>query len=217
MHDGRGILLDFDENASIGYIDFKLFTKKPTVLDRPFVQKINNMKKFIFSVFICSLFFHQEIFAQELKSEFLFDLEINLNPPQVVGPVLKGTRLISPFRDGFVKSDKLNGKILECSGDWGLVIDSTTFKVDSRATLETDDGVLIYLTYTGYSHANAKIAALIGAGKGGELFPSDYYFRTSVSFETGSPRYAWLNHTVAIGVGSFPAAGKVAYRIYAIK
>jgi uncharacterized protein DUF3237 len=175
------------------------------------------MKKFIFSVLICSLFSHQEIFAQELKSEFLFGLEIELNPPQLVGPVLKGTRLISPFKNGLVKSDKINGKLVECSGDWGLIIDSTTFKVDSRATIETDDGALIYITYSGYSHSNAKTAALIGAGKGGELSPSDYYFRTSVSFETGSPKYAWLNYVVAIGVGRFPAAGKVAFRIYAIK
>jgi hypothetical protein len=175
------------------------------------------MKKFIFSLFMCSLFFHQQVFAQELKSEFLVDLEINLNPPQVVGPVLKGTRLISPFKNGLVKSDKINGKILEGSGDWGLVLDSTTFKVDSRATIETDDGALIYMTSSGYSHANAKISAMIGAGKGGELSPSDYYFRTSVSFETSSPRYAWLNHTVAIGVGRFPAKGKVAYRIYEIQ
>jgi hypothetical protein len=175
------------------------------------------MKKFIFSLFMCSLFFHQQVFAQELKSEFLVDLEINLNPPQVVGPVLKGTRLISPFKNGLVKSDKINGKILEGSGDWGLVLDSTTFKVDSRATIETDDGALIYMTSSGYSHANAKISAMIGAGKGGELSPSDYYFRTSVSFETGSPRYAWLNRIVAIGVGSFPAAGKVAYRIYVVR
>jgi hypothetical protein len=175
------------------------------------------MKQFTFAIFICSLFFHQQISGQELKSDFLFGLEVGLKPPQVVGPVLKGTRLISPFRDGFVKSDKINGKILECSGDWGLIIDSTTFKVDSRVTIETDDGALIYMTSSGYSHSTAKIAALIGTGKGGELSPSDYYFRTSVSFETSSPEYVWLNHTVAIGVGRFPAAGKVAYRIYVIK
>jgi hypothetical protein len=130
---------------------------------------------------------------------------------------LKGTRLISPFKNGFVKSDKINGKILEGGGDWGLVLDSTTFKVDSRVTIETEDGALIYMTSSGYSHANAKISAMIGAGKGGELSPSDYYFRTSVAFETSSPRYAWLNRIVAISVGRFPAAGKVAYQIYAIK
>jgi hypothetical protein len=175
------------------------------------------MKKFIFSLFVCSLFFHQRIFAQELKSEFLFDLEIDLNPPQVVGPVLKGTRLISTFKNGVIKSDRINGKILEGGGDWGLFLDSTTFKVDSRATIETEDGALIYITYSGYSHATAKISAMIGAGKGGELSTSDYYFRTSVLFETGSPRYAWLNRIVAIGIGRFPAAGKVGFRIYAIK
>jgi hypothetical protein len=175
------------------------------------------MKKYIFSIIICFLFSRQEIFAQELRSEFLFGLEISLDPPQVVGHVWKGTRLISPIRDGLVKGDKINGKIVACSGDWGLIIDSATFRVDSRATIQTDDGALIYITYSGYSHATAKIAALIGAGKGGELSPSDYYFRTSVSFETGSPKYAWLNYIAAIGVGRFPAAGKVDFRIYAIE
>ena len=175
------------------------------------------MKKCLFSVFICFLFFHQQIFAQELKSEFLFDLSLDLNPPQIVGPTMKGTRIIFPFRDGMVKSDKINGKILGSGADWGLILDSTTFKVDVRATIQTDDSALIYMTYSGYSYASAKNRAIIGAGKGSELNPSDYYFRTSVFFETSSPKYAWLNHTVAIGVGRFPAAGKVAYRIYAIK
>jgi Protein of unknown function (DUF3237) len=175
------------------------------------------MKKLIFFIFICFLFFHQQVLAQELKSEFLCDLEINLNPPQLVGPVLKGTRIIYPFKDGFIKGDKLNGKILECSADWGLVPDSTTFKVDVRTVILTDDGVPVYITYTGYNYANAKTFALISAGKGSEISPADYYFRTSVFFETSSPKYAWLNHTVAVGVGSFPAPHKVAYRIYAIK
>ena len=80
-----------------------------------------------------------------------------------------------------------------------------------------DDGALIYITYSGYSHASAKVAAMIGAGKGGELSPSDYYFRTNVSFETSDPKYSRLNHTAAIGVGRFPAAGKIAVRICTIK
>lgn len=58
---------------------------------------------------------------------------------------------------------------------------------------------------------------MIGAGRGGELSPADNYFRTGVSFETSAPQYAWLNHSAAIGVGRFPAAGKVAYRIYVIR
>ena len=161
--------------------------------------------------------FHVQAQAQELKSEFLFDLEIGLSAPQAIGPVLTGTRLIFPFRDGQVRSEKINGKILSCSGEWGLVLNSTTFKIDVRSTIETDDGALIFMTYTGYNHADEKKFAMISAGNVQGLSPSDYYFRTNLSFETSSAKYAWLNHTVAVGVGRFPETGKVAYQVYAIK
>jgi len=174
------------------------------------------MKKIIGLILFFAASFGQQAYAQDLKSEFLLDLEINLDPPQVVGPVSKGTRLIFPFKDGTVKSDKINGKLLSSGADWGLLTDSNTFKVDVRTTVKTDDEALIYITYSGYNYANAKNRAIISAGKGSELAPSDYYFRTAVFFETSSPKYAWLNHTVAVGIGRFPGPGKVAYRIYAI-
>jgi hypothetical protein len=175
------------------------------------------MKKLIFSIFFLSFCFHQQLFAQELKSEFLFDMEADLNAPQAIGHVLTGTREIFIVNNGFVKSNKLNGKVLPGGGDWGLVVDSTTFKLDVRATIETDDGALIYLTYSGYIHTDAEKFAMLLGGKGNELSPSEYYFRTNPVFETSSPKYAWLNHTVAVGVGRIPAPHKVANRIYAIK
>ncbi|NSL87624.1 DUF3237 domain-containing protein [Chitinophaga sp. Mgbs1] len=164
------------------------------------------MKKFFFVTFVSAVCFLQRGSAQELKSEFLLDLEIDLNPAQQVGQVLKGTRTIYPFKGGAVKGDKINGKILESGADWGLVLDSNTFKIDVRATVKTDDDALIYVTYSGFKHSNGKSTA-----------PADDYFRTAVSFETNAPKYAWLNHTVAVGVGRLPGPGKVAYRIYAIK
>jgi len=170
---------------------------------------------------ICLAFFFSacvQVYAQELKSEFLFYFEANLNSPQAVGPVLTGTRIIFPAKDGFVKGEKINGKILAGdAADWGLILDSTTFKIDVRLTIETDDSALIYMTYSGYIHADARKFAMIFAGKADELSPSDYYYRINPLFETGSPKYAWLNHTVAIGVGSLPVPGKVAFRVYAIK
>jgi hypothetical protein len=176
------------------------------------------MKKLIcFIFFLSSICFYQLLSAQELKSEFLFELEAELNPPQVVGPVLTGTRIIFPAKSGFIKGEKLNGKILPGGGDWGLVVDSTTFKLDVRVTIETDDGALICITYSGYVHTDAKKFAKILEGKWDELTPSDYYFRTNPVFETGSPKYAWLNHTIAVGVGRFATQGKVAYRVFAIK
>lgn len=160
--------------------------------------------------------FKAPVNAQELKSEFLFDLEIKLTAPQTIGPVLAGTRIIFPFSDGFIKSDRINGKILTCSGEWGLVLNSTTFKVDVRATIETNDGALIYLNYSGFNHTDEKTFAMISDGHVNGLTPSDYYFRTTLTFETSAPKYAWLNHTIAVGVGRFPESGKVTYRVFAI-
>ena len=175
------------------------------------------MRKLIcFISLLSSICFYQPVSAQDLKSELLYELEAELNPPQAVGPVLTGTRIIFPAKSGFIKGEKLNGKILPGGGDWGLVVDSTTFKLDVRVTIETDDGALIYITYGGYVHTDAKKFAKILEGKWGELTPSDYYFRTNPVFETSSPKYAWLNHTIAVGVGRF-LTGKVAYRVFAIK
>ncbi len=70
---------------------------------------------------------------------------------------------------------------------------------------QTDDGALIFMTYSGYNHTNAKNFAMISAGKGSELSPSDYYFRASVSFEDGFHRsMPGLTTRFAIGVGRFP-------------
>jgi hypothetical protein len=175
------------------------------------------MKIIICLTAIFSTCFYMKGNTQELKSEFLFDLGINLDAPQTIGQGLRGTRIIFPFQNGFVKGNKINGKISSCSAEWGLIADSTTFKVDVRATIETSDGALIYMTYTGYNHADEKKFAMINAGRANELSPSDYYFRTALTFETGSPKYAWLNYTVAVGIGSLPESGKVFYRVYAIK
>lgn len=175
------------------------------------------MKRIIGCIIFFIAILSQQVQAQELKSEFLFDLELDINTPQVIGSVPTGTRIIFPFKGGTVKGDKINGKVLPVGADWGLNLDSTTFKIDVRGTIETNDGALVYISYSGYLHADPKKFAMINAGKANELSPSDYYFRSNPLFETSSPKYAWLNHTVAIGIGRIPAAGKVSYRIYAIK
>jgi hypothetical protein len=195
----------------------------PAVYSRFYKQAVikkinpNTMKKLIAIILFLTASFGLPMYAQELKSEFLFDLELNVSTPQAIGPVLTGTRVIFPFTGGFVKGDKIIGKVLPGGGDWGLNLDSATFKLDVRGTIETDDNALIYFTYSGYLHADPKKFAMINAGRANELSPSDYYFRSNPMFETSSPKYAWLNHTVAIGTGRLPEAGKVVYRIYAIK
>ncbi len=170
--------------------------------------------KFLFIV--SALLFQLSASAQDLKSEYLFDLVGDLAQPEMVGNVGNRMRVIYPVTGGTVKGPKINGKITSTSGDWGMVMDSTTFKLDVRLTILTDDGAYIYMTYGGYIHADPKTFAALLAGTG-DPSKLDFYFRTNPVFETGSPKYAWLNHTIAVGVGRLPSASTVAYKVYGIK
>ena len=57
--------------------------------------------------------------------------------------------------------------------------------------LQTDDGAAIGMTYRGMRHGPAAVMDRMNRGE--HVDPSEYYFRTSVAFETAAPNYDWLN------------------------
>jgi len=63
-----------------------------------------------------------------------------------------------------------------------------TGTVDVRATLQTDDGAIIFVQYNGRLDASQ-----------GLQFPMTAY--VAPLFETGDERYAWLNRIQAVGKG----------------
>jgi hypothetical protein len=129
-----------------------------------------------------------------LKSEFLMDIILDVAAPQILG-----TRRIVPVTGGTFEGPKLKGTALP-GADWILVRPDGVSELNVRVTLRTDDEQLIYLTYRG----------LLFTPKGGEQ-----YWRTTPIFETGSPKYEWLNKIIAVGVGK-NVPGKAAYSIYHI-
>ncbi|MFV1988468.1 MAG: DUF3237 domain-containing protein, partial [Gemmatimonadota bacterium] len=86
-------------------------------------------------------------------------------------------------------------------------------ELDVRATIETDDGALVYLQYRGIIYLPPGAREKMGGGEALEY--TDYYFRTTPHFETGSETYAWLNRTIAVGIGEF-GQNRVGYTVYAI-
>jgi len=150
------------------------------------------------------------IFSQELKTEKIMDLSIPLNAPVMVGP-----RAIYSWNEGVVNG-LIKGKLLPLGAEFGKEIEKNTYQVDVRAVIETEDKETIYMTYSGYVHADTETFNLINTGHGAEIDPSKYYFRSNPVFETKSTKYGWLNHTVSVGVGSFTKTG-VSYKVYAIK
>jgi Protein of unknown function (DUF3237) len=130
-----------------------------------------------------------------LKTEFLMDAVFDVAAPQTVGP-----RRIVPVTGGTFEGPKLKGTALGGGADWILVRPDGVSELSVRVTLRTDDEQLINLTYRG----------LLFTPKGGEQ-----YWRTTPIFETGAPKYEWLNKIIAVGVGK-NVPGKAAYSIYHI-
>ena len=152
-----------------------------------------------------------KVSAQEITSEPIFVMTADLIRP----PVLAGTKVVYAVTGGTL-TGKITGKVLPIGGDFATFINSTTLKLDVRLVLQTDDSATIYCTYTGFLNTDQETYKLIKAGKGYQVDPSKYYFRTNPVFETSSSKYDWLNHTITVGLGTITRTG-VSYKIYAIK
>jgi hypothetical protein len=149
----------------------------------------------------------------ELKSEFLCELVGELGDSQEIGATPHGLRMIAPVVGGTVKGPKLNGEVLAFGADWILMRPDGVGELDVRVTLRTDDGELIYTLYRGILKLSPE--QLVRVQSGEEVDPSEYYFRTTPVFETGSEKYSWLNEIICVGVGKIEPK-RVRYRIYQI-
>ncbi|WP_342641142.1 DUF3237 domain-containing protein [Rhodoligotrophos ferricapiens] len=148
---------------------------------------------------------------ESIETEFLFELRIDVNPPLSVGKTEAGDRQFVVIRGGRFEGPKLKGEILPGGADAIFVEPDGLSKLDVRGVLKTDDGALIYIQYIGRRHGPAEVMARLRRGE--PVDPSDYYFRTALTFETGDPRYAWLNGVVAVAKGQRPPQGPI-YRVY---
>jgi uncharacterized protein DUF3237 len=147
--------------------------------------------------------------------EYEFGYRASLKPPLPVGPGPYGTRLFFEVTEGTFEGKRLKGKILTGGGDWLLVGADGFGRLDVRAQFVTDDGAAIYLSYFGLLEMNAKIQAVVADTKLGSDF-GDQYFRTNPRFETGDPRYAWLNQTLFLAEGHFLPGRTVEYKVYRV-
>ena len=81
-------------------------------------------------------------------------------------------------------------------------------------SLKTDDGVIIYIENKGIRTATPEVLARLA--KGEDVPPSEYYMRTSASFEVkDGSKYDWLNKAVVISTG-MRKANSVILRFYKV-
>jgi Protein of unknown function (DUF3237) len=130
-----------------------------------------------------------------------------LDEPQMLSGAPLGNRRILNVLGGSFSGRGLQGEVLRGGGDWVLVRRDGVAELDIRFTLRTEDGQLIYLRSGGIVDMSPQVSERIRNGE--DVDPSEYYFRTSPAFETGSEKYSRLNRLVAVGVGRRTTTGMV--------
>jgi Protein of unknown function (DUF3237) len=145
----------------------------------------------------------------------LYRLEATLGAPMDLGDSPQGHRRIIPQTCGNFIGAELRGILLPgASADWQTVLPDGTALGDIRYTLQTDAGELLYVQSRGVRHGSAEVLARLGRGE--DVDPSEYTFRTSTQIETGARRLDWLNKGVFISVGGRTIGG-VTYETYLVE
>jgi hypothetical protein len=118
-------------------------------------------------------------------------LRLETAATEEIGPTPNGTLVIFPITGGSFEGERLRGTVVAGGGDWVTAKAGGAFELDARLTIESDDGALIHVTFTGVRDDASR------------------YFRTVPRFETASEKYAFLNRLLAIGIGEITPEGPV--------
>ncbi|MCH2470567.1 MAG: DUF3237 domain-containing protein [Gemmatimonadetes bacterium] len=132
--------------------------------------------------------------ASPLESEFLFEVVLDVD-----AQLDAGHTSIAPVTGGTFSGPNIKGTVHAGGADWITQVSGHT-SLDVRITLETDDGAIIFMSYTG----------VVSRGDTG------LYWRVRPIFQTASEKYDWLNHVVCVGKNKQQVPGKVAYDIFRI-
>ena len=130
---------------------------------------------------------------------FAFEVRATLGPPLEVGDVAQGRRRIVPITGGTFEGPTLRGTVKAGGADWQIIRADGFTEIDTRYTLETDAGQLIYVQNPGMRHAAPEVMKRLLAGEA--VDPAMVYFRTAPKFETASPGLQWLTRSIFVATG----------------
>ena len=130
---------------------------------------------------------------------FAFELRATVGPPLEVGNVAQGRRRIVPITGGTFEGPGIKGKVMPGGADWQIVRPDGFTELDTRYTLETDSGQIVYVQNAGIRHAAPEVMKRLLAGE--VVDPALVYFRTVPTFETASPELQWMTRAIFVGIG----------------
>jgi hypothetical protein len=99
-------------------------------------------------------------------------------------------------------------------GDWLTIRTDGVALLDVRATIETHDQALIYISYTGVGDMGEDGHQKFLAG----VLPPKLPLRVVPRFQTAHPAYRWLNRLQCLNIGEVDLERfEVRYDVYAVR
>lgn len=115
---------------------------------------------------------------------------------------------------GEVNGPKVYGKLRPVGGDWLTVRPDGVGILDVRATIETREEALIYVTYTGVGDAGEDGYERFLRGD----LPLTIPLRIVPRVQTAHPDFQWLNRLQCLGFGEVDTGSlQVSYDVYAVR
>ncbi|MDM8162159.1 DUF3237 domain-containing protein [Labilibaculum sp. K2S] len=128
----------------------------------------------------------------------LCEVDAYAHHPVFIGEGGQGLRLIFPGAEGgTLKGDLLNGSIRAIGGDWARIRPDYAFELDVRLIIDTDDGAVIYVNYSGIIDMNQQQVEQYMKG----IVPENLNIYVRPKFETSHEKYQWLNKACVVGKG----------------
>ncbi|MCP5145644.1 MAG: DUF3237 domain-containing protein [Gammaproteobacteria bacterium] len=151
----------------------------------------------------------------EAKMAFAFAVRLHFTRVQNIPDMPSGAGRGAVYVDsGTIEGPMLNGRVVPNSGgDYALFRPDDVLTTDARYMLEADDGTLILLHNRGYLWGRTpdvmpRIRDWIFNG-GPEVPHSEYYLRSSPTFEVSSGKYDWLMRYIFLGIGERMQDGNI--------
>ena len=123
-----------------------------------------------------------------------------------------GAREYWEMSHGTLTGARIEATIGMPGGDWNVLSTDRFGRPDVRVQLVTDDGALVLLHYTGLVERSPKFVR--AAERNASTDWADQYMRMFMRFDTGAPRYSWLNESLFIAEGRLHGTNEVEYAVY---
>ncbi len=135
-----------------------------------------------------------------ISPEPIFSIRCEVANILDLGSAPFGHRRVVNLLGGTVSGPKLSGRILPGGADWQIMAADGALDIHARYTIESDAGALVQVDSRGLRNGPPDVMARLGRGE--DVDPALYYFRTVMRFETAHPSALWLNRILALAKGA---------------